>query len=90
MVTASTTYQIIRKPEVLRQTGFSRSTLHTRIKQQRFVSPIPLGERAVGFVASEVNSCVAAMIAGKSQDEMKALVASLIEQRKTALEAIRG
>ena len=82
--------RIERKPETLQRTGFSRTTLYTRVKQQLFVPPISLGERCVGFVSSEVDSVLAAMIAGQSKDEIKALVASLVEQRKNAVEVTHG
>jgi len=78
----NTKLQIIRKPEVLNQSGFSRSTLHTRVIQQLFTPPIPLGERAVGWVQSEVNAILNAMISGSSKEEIRQLVLDLISARK--------
>jgi len=71
-----------RKPDVLSRTGFSRSTLHTRIEEGLFVPPISLGSRAVAFFELETNTVIAAMIAGKSKDEIKELVKSLVAQRQ--------
>ncbi len=77
-------FRILKKPEVLSSTGWSRSTLHTRIKENLFVPPISLGERAIGFLAHETNSVLAAMVAGQSKEQIKALVASLVAQRKNS------
>ena len=73
---------IHRKPTVLHSTGFSNSTLYTRIGEGLFVPPISLGGRAVGFPSNEVDAVIGAMISGKSKDEIKALVTSLVEQRQ--------
>lgn len=78
-------YRIERKPEVLAKTGFSRSTLHLRIKQNLFVPPIALGARAVGWLAHETDAILGAMIAGCSGDELRELVNRLLDQRKSAL-----
>lgn len=72
-----------RKPEVLAKLGLSRSTLHLRIKQKLFVPPVSLGGRAVGWPVNETNAVIGAMIAGKSHEEIKSLVARLIAERKT-------
>ncbi len=77
------TYRIERKPEVLEKTGLSRSTLHLRIKQGLFVPPISLGARAVGWLSTETDTILAAMVAGKSQAEIKQVVCQLIAARKT-------
>lgn len=81
----NTQFKIERKTSILERVGFSRSTLHTRIKQGLFPTPISLGDRAVGWVVSEVDACLAAMISGQSKEDIQALVASLIEQRTHAL-----
>jgi prophage regulatory protein len=81
--------QIIRKPKVLEKSSFSKSTFHTRLKQGLFVPPISLGERAVGWISSEVDTCLAAMAMGKSNDEIKALVIELVEQRQNLMECLK-
>jgi prophage regulatory protein len=77
---------ILRKPIVTSRTGFSRSTLHARINQGLFVTPISLGARAVGWPEHEVSQIIAAMIAGKSNDEIKELVINLIKMRSEFME----
>ena len=47
--------RILRLPGVQARTGLSRSSIYLRISQGRFPKPISLGERAVGWVESEVN-----------------------------------
>lgn len=73
---------IERKPEVLKRTGFSRSTLHNRVNQGLFVPPISLGARAVGWPDHEITELLRAMISGTSPDGIKQLVISLIDSRQ--------
>ncbi len=73
---------IERKPEVLKRTGFSRSTLHNRINQGLFVPPISLGDRAVGWPEHETSAILLAMVAGKAHQEILLLVCSLVESRQ--------
>ncbi len=74
--------KLSRKPEVLAQTGFSKSTLYNRINCGLFIPPISLGARAVAFVSSEVDAVIHAMIEEQPPAEIKALVLNLIQQRK--------
>ena len=80
--------QIIRKHEVLSRLPFSLSTLCSRIDDKLFIPPVSLGGRAVGFVSSEVDCCIAAMVAGKNNDELTEIVAELIENRQTTLNSL--
>lgn len=74
--------KIIRRPEVLDMTGWSKSTLYNRMKDKLFPVPISLGIRSVGFIQSECDAVLNAMIAGQSSEQIKALVTELIAQRK--------
>jgi len=78
--------KIQRKSETNKLIGWSRSTLHVRIKDGLFPPPINLGGRAVGFLESETESIIRAMAAGKTKSEIRVLVNSLIKQRENALE----
>lgn len=49
---------ILRLPEVKARTGLSRSTIYLRISQDRFPRPISLGDRAVGWIESEIDDWV--------------------------------
>ncbi|GLX77722.1 hypothetical protein tinsulaeT_10620 [Thalassotalea insulae] len=77
--------KIIRKPDVLNITGFSKSTLYNRIKDGLWPSPISLGSRAIGFVQAECEAVLSAMIAEQPPEKIKALVSELIQSRKQAI-----
>ncbi len=74
---------ILRLPAVKTNTGLSRSTIYLRVAQGEFPKPVSLGGRAVGWPASEVAALNSARIAGKSNAEIRDLVAKLEAARKT-------
>ena len=74
---------ILRLPAVKSRTGLSRSTIYLRIKEGSFPAPVSLGARAVGWPSTEIDALNAARIAGKSEDEICALVIDLATWRKT-------
>ncbi|MBE5158588.1 AlpA family transcriptional regulator [Vibrio parahaemolyticus] len=47
--------KIIRLPEVIQETGLSRSTIYLRMSKGDFPQSISLGDRAVGWLQEEVN-----------------------------------
>lgn len=75
--------RILRLPAVKSESGLSRSTVYLRITQGLWTKPISLGARAVGWPSSEVAAINAARIAGKTDDEIRALVRKLEAARKT-------
>jgi prophage regulatory protein len=75
-------HSILRLPAIIASTGLSRSTIYLRIKQRMFTGPVSLGGRAVGWPASEVTALNAARIAGKTDGEVRELVAQLEAARK--------
>lgn len=74
--------QIIRRPDVLNMTGWSKSTLYNRINDGLFIKPISLGENSVGFPLLETEQIINYMIAEKSQDELRQLVTELVNNRQ--------
>ena len=76
---------ILRLPAVKTDSGYSRSTIYLRIEQGLWTKPIKLGARSVGWPANEVAALNAARIAGKSNEEIHALVTELESSRKSAL-----
>ncbi|MGY6404615.1 helix-turn-helix transcriptional regulator [Vibrio parahaemolyticus] len=50
--------KIIRLPEVIKETGLSRSTIYLRMSKGDFPQSISLGDRAVGWLQGEVNQCL--------------------------------
>ncbi len=79
--------RIERRPEVLRRTGFSRSTLYLRINDGLFTPAINLGGRMVGWLEHEDTAILAAMAAGKSKPEIQQLVNALTEDRQKLMES---
>ncbi len=75
---------ILRIPAVKSDSGLSRSTIYLRIAQGLWTKPVSLGARAVGWPSDEVEAINAARIAGKTDEEVRALVAKLEAARKDA------
>lgn len=77
--------QIIQRLRaVLHVRGRSRSSHYLDIQQGLFTPSVQIGARAVGWPSSEVEAINAARIAGKSDEEIRALVVKLEAARKSA------
>lgn len=74
--------KIVRRPALLELLQVSRSNLYKKIQDGLWPKPIQLGSRAVGFLSTENEQLLAAMISGQSQEEIKKLVKTLEENRK--------
>ncbi|WP_289107732.1 AlpA family phage regulatory protein [uncultured Pseudoalteromonas sp.] len=74
-------FKIIRRPEVLEKTGRSKSALYNDLKRGLFVPPISIGARSVGWVESECDKVIQAMIAGYSEQQLKSLVQNIVANR---------
>jgi prophage regulatory protein len=77
-------YTILRLPTVLKRRGRSRSSHYADIGAGLYVKPVQIGSRAVGTPEDEVEALNAARIAGKTDDEIRALVVKLEAARKAA------
>lgn len=75
------TSKILRLPKTLDRIGIGRSTLYQRIADGLWTRPVPIGLRAVGWPESEVSALTAALIAGKSQADIRELVTKLQAER---------
>ena len=62
---------ILRLPAVKARTGFSRSTIYLLMSKGQFPRQVALGERAVGWVESEVQDWIERQI--KTSRKPKAL-----------------
>ncbi len=51
---------ILRRKQVEKRTGLSRSTIYLRIQEGTFPRPINLGARAVGWLENEIEAWLAA------------------------------
>lgn len=83
-MTNKTFYQLIRRPEVLKLTARSKSALQLDEKNGLFCPPISIGDRAVAYIKHEVEAVIQARIEGQTNEQIKALVASLVQQRSQA------
>ena len=79
----NSTPNILRLPEVLKRRGRSRSSHYADVQDGLFVKPVRIGLRATGTPENELNAINAARIAGRSDDEVRALVKTLHSIRKT-------
>lgn len=55
--------RLIRRPEVLRLTGLSRTSMYRLIEKQDFPRPVSLSAKTVAWPASQVNAWIAARVA---------------------------
>ena len=72
---------MLRLKQLRERTGLGRSTLYERIRTGAWTAPVPLGPRAVGWPSHEVETLIAAQIAGA---DIPAVVAGLHRARKGA------
>ncbi|MES9942820.1 MAG: AlpA family phage regulatory protein [Candidatus Thiodiazotropha sp. 6PLUC2] len=77
--------KILRLPKVLIIRGRSRSAHYSDIQEGLFTRPVSIGKRAVGWPEDEVHRLNAARIAGCSVKEIRILVLTLEDTRKTGI-----
>ena len=53
---------ILRLPQVKKQTGLARSTIYLRISEGSFPKPISLGVRAVGWLETDISDWIQSRI----------------------------
>jgi len=53
---------ILRRKQVEKRTGLSRSTIYLRIQEGTFPRPVNLGSRAVGWLENEIEAWLAARL----------------------------
>jgi prophage regulatory protein len=75
---------IQRLPTVIQVTGKGRTTIYGDIADGLMTPPVNIGARSVGWPSSEIDAINAARIAGKTDDEIRALVKQLVAKRKQA------
>lgn len=73
---------LMRTPDVCAVTGMARPTLYEAMAKGLFPRPIKLGEKSSAWPCREVDAMCAARIAGKSDEELRALVVTMTEARK--------
>jgi len=68
---------LLRLPEVMRLSGYSRSMLYSLISQGLYPKPLKIGERAVAWPSQEVERMVESIIFQQSLVERRELVRKL-------------
>jgi len=53
---------ILRRKQVEKRTGLSRSTIYLRVQEGTFPRPVNLGVRAVGWLENEIEAWLAARL----------------------------
>lgn len=76
--------KLLKLPKVLELTASARSTIYKNIHAGLMVPPVRIGENSVAFPEHEIIALNTARIAGKSDDEIRQLVARLVRERQTA------
>ena len=80
-MTFTTPNQIIRFKDVLAITGLGKSTAYNKIHDGLLPPPISLGARSVGFILSEIEKTISAMIEGKTNTEIQQLISEMVVAR---------
>lgn len=80
----------VRLPRLLSRFGICRSTFYNRVAAGLMTSLLPLGGRAAGLPEHEADAIAAAIFAGQSEDEIKALVRKLEADRKNAASTLEA
>lgn len=57
---------VLRLPEVKKMTGLSRSSIYAMVANKSFPKPIKLGERAVGWLETEVAEWIASKLQSRA------------------------
>lgn len=74
--------KILRLKEVMARTGKRKSSTYRDVEKGFLSPPVQIGARAVGWPDNEIDAVIAARIAGRTNDELRELVAALVEARK--------
>jgi prophage regulatory protein len=74
----------LRPAEVRKGRGVSEATLYRLISQRLLTKPVRITARAVGWPASEIAAIDQARIAGKTDEQIRALVVALEAKRQVA------
>lgn len=77
------TVRLLALSEVEQKTGLKKSKLYDAEADETFPPGVRLSSRCSRWVEAEVDAVIHAMIAGATPDQLRTLVRSLVEKRKT-------
>jgi prophage regulatory protein len=69
--------------EILRRTGYSRTTLYNRVKSALFMKPLKLDGRSVVWPEHEVEELLRFMLSEPTQNQIRALVFKIHSRRQS-------
>ena len=72
---------LLRRPTVQQLTGDSRTTIYRKIQRKLLTEPVQIGGGRVAWPQSEIVAINQARIAGKSEEQIMALVVELYAMR---------
>jgi prophage regulatory protein len=72
---------LVRRVEAQKPFAISKSAFYDKIKQGLIPPQISIGSRAVAWPEHEIQEVIKALVAGKSNNEIKIIVANLVAQR---------
>ena len=75
---------LLRKPKVLQKSGHKHATFEARIRAGLFVPPVKISQRSSAWPEDEVDRINAAVVAGKTPEQLRELVKKLVADRKLA------
>ncbi len=78
---------LLRLPAVIERAGLSRGSIYSRIPKGLWPPPVKLGERASAWPDHEISALNAARVSGKSDAQIRDLVAELMAARKSCVSA---
>ena len=74
--------------EILHRTGYSRTTLHNRIKSALFMRPIKFGGRNIVWPEHEVEELLRFMLSEPTQSQIRVLVSKIHTRRQSEGEQV--
>ncbi len=77
---------ILRVPAVKARLGEGRSAIYEDVSRGVITRQVAIGRRSVGWPSDEIDIIVAARIAGRTDDEMRAIVERLHAARQVAID----
>jgi prophage regulatory protein len=73
----------LRLPLVRARTGLGRESVYHRVRNGTLPPPLKIGAHASAWLEHEIEAINAARMAGKSDDEIRAIVAQLVAARRS-------
>jgi len=58
---------LLKLPQVIERTALSRSEIYRRLRDGRFPKPVPLGDRGIAWLSTEIEAWVHARVAERDR-----------------------